>query len=90
MSAEPAPRRRQPRMPIHVRREQVLDAALRLITNVGYGALTMEAVAREAGLSKPVVYNAFPGRTALLSALLAREEGRALGALAEAMPPRPV
>lgn len=76
-------------MPIEVRREQALDAALRLITDEGYGALTMEGVARAAGLSKPVVYNAYPGRTALLAALLAREEQRALGALAAAMPPRP-
>lgn len=79
--------RRQPRMPIEVRRQQVLDAALRLITEHGYGAVTMEAVAREANLAKPVVYNAYPGRTALLSALLEREERRAFRTLAEAIRP---
>jgi AcrR family transcriptional regulator len=80
--------RRQPRMPIEVRREQVLDAALRLITEHGYGATSMEAIAREAGLAKPVVYNAYPGRGPLLQALLKREEARAFKALADAMPPR--
>ena len=83
-----ASRQRQPRMPIEVRREQVLDAALRLITEHGYGATTMEAIARDAGLSKPVVYNAYPGRGPLLQALLEREEARAFKALADAMPPR--
>lgn len=78
---------RQPRMPIEVRRQQVLDVALRLITEHGYGAVTMEAVAREANLAKPVVYNAYPGRAALLSALLEREERSAFRALAEAVRP---
>ena len=73
-------------MPIEVRREQVLDAALRLITQHGYDAVTMEAIAREARLAKPVVYNAYPGRGPLLQALLEREESRGLTALADAMP----
>jgi AcrR family transcriptional regulator len=85
MPAEAA--RRQPRMPIEVRRQQVLDVALRLINEHGYGAVTMEAVAREANLAKPVVYNAYPGRAALLSGLLEREERRAFRALAEAIGP---
>ena len=75
-------------MPIEVRREQVLDAALRLIYRDGYGAVTMEAVAREANIAKPVVYNAYPGRSALLYALLDREERKALGTLAAALPLR--
>lgn len=73
-------------MRLEVRREQVLDAALRLVAESGYGAATMEAVAREAQLAKPRVYAAYPGRGALLMALLVREEKRSLSALAEAMP----
>ena len=72
-------------MPIEERREQVLDAALRLISDHGYRAASMEGIAREAGIAKPVVYEAFPGRGALLRALLEREEARAWGALAEAL-----
>ena len=63
----------------------MLDAALRLISNRGYGAASMEGIARECGIAKPVVYEAFAGRGALLRALLEREEGRAFGALAEAL-----
>jgi AcrR family transcriptional regulator len=77
-------------MPIEVRRRQVLDAALGLITEHGYGAATMEAIAREADLAKPVVYNAYPGLGPLLHALLEREEQSALKTLAEAMPAQPV
>lgn len=79
-------RQRQPRMPLDVRREQVLDAALRLIMRQGYAAATMEAVAREAQLAKPRVYSAYPGRGPLLLALLEREQQRVIAALAEAMP----
>lgn len=76
-------------MPIEVRREQALDAALRLITERGYGSLTMEAIARAADLAKPVLYNAYPDLGALLLALLTREQVRALSALAAAMPQQP-
>jgi AcrR family transcriptional regulator len=72
-----------------VRREHVLDAALRLITRDGYGAVTMEAVAREADLAKPSVYNAYPGLGPLLQALLEREEARGLAALFDATPALP-
>jgi AcrR family transcriptional regulator len=72
-------------MPIEVRREQVLDAALRLIDREGYAAATMEAIARESDLAKPVVYNAYPGRAKLLFALLDREEAKGRQALAESM-----
>lgn len=90
--SEPSPptrqgrRPRQPRMPIEVRREQVLDAALRLITRHGYPAATMEAIAREAQLAKPRIYSAYPGRGPLLLALLEREQQRTITALADAMP----
>ena len=91
MSATSTPadpgRTRQPRMPIEVRREQVLDVALKLIVEKGYAAATMEAVAREADLAKPRVYSAYPGRGPLLRALLEREERRVVATLAEAMPP---
>lgn len=73
-------------MPIETRREQVLDAALRLIITHGYAGTSMEAIAREAGLSKPVVYNAYPRLGELLRALLDRERTRAFGALRQALP----
>jgi AcrR family transcriptional regulator len=68
-------------MPIEVRREQVLDAALRIICERGYAAANMEAIARETGVAKTVVYEAYGTRERLLRALLEREEGQLLAAL---------
>src|SRR5919112_1658385 len=78
-----------PRMPPAERREQLLDAALELIAEQGYGGISMEAIARRAGVTKPVVYDLFGNRGELLMALLAREEARALALLAEVMPSAP-
>jgi AcrR family transcriptional regulator len=81
-----AKRPRKPRMLIEVRREEVLDAALRLLHRGGYQAVSMEAVSREADLAKPRVYAAYPGVEPLLLALVERERGRAIASLTEAMP----
>ncbi len=95
MSAKPAakgsgtkstPRRYAPRMPAAERRDQLLDATLKLIADQGYEAVSMEAVARQAGVTKPVVYDLFGSLTDLLEALIEREEERALLQLAELMP----
>ena len=76
-------------MPPAERREQLLDAALDLIAEQGYGGISMEAIARRAGVTKPVVYDLFGNRGELLTALLRREEERALALLAEVMPSEP-
>ena len=46
----------------------------------------MEGIARQAGVTKPVVYDLFGSLADLLEALLEREEERALNQLAELMP----
>jgi AcrR family transcriptional regulator len=79
-------RRYAPRLPPEERRTQLLDAALKLIADQGYEAVSMEAVARAAGVTKPVVYDLYGSLTDLLDALLEREEERALLQLAELMP----
>jgi AcrR family transcriptional regulator len=73
-------------MPVGQRREAILDAALHIAATAGFTAVTMEAVAREAGVTKPVVYELFPQRGALQQALLEREEQRALAGLRAVMP----
>ena len=88
-SSRTSRRRYAPRVPAGERREQVLDAGLALIERDGYGAVTMEAVAREIGVTKPVVYDVFDNRGELLRALLEREEQRAFAVLATVIPALP-
>lgn len=86
------PRRRRPyaaRVPVEVRREQLLDAALTIIVRDGYDAISIDAIAREAGVTRPVVYGVYDGLRPLLEALLDRQQARALAQLSEALPERP-
>ena len=73
------------RVPADVRREQLLDAAIAVIVRDGYAGVSVEAIAREAGVTRPVVYGVFAGLTPLLTALLDRQEARALAQLEQAM-----
>ena len=80
-TTDAAPRRRRryaPRLPADERREQLLDAALSVLVREGYGNVTIEAIAREADVTRPVVYSAFDGLEPLLHALLDRTEKRGL------------
>jgi AcrR family transcriptional regulator len=61
------------------RRPEVLDAALKLFLESGYDGTSMQAVADEAGVTKPVVYACFNSKDQLFRALLAREEERIVG-----------
>jgi AcrR family transcriptional regulator len=81
-----SPRSYAPRLAPDERRTQLLDAALALIIEQGYEGVSMDAIARRAGVSKPVVYDAFGSREAFFGSLLEREESRALAAIAAAMP----
>ncbi|MDP9189787.1 MAG: TetR/AcrR family transcriptional regulator, partial [Actinomycetota bacterium] len=60
------------------RRPQVLDAALKLFLKGGYEGTSMDAVARAAGVTKPVVYACYASKDELFRSLLAREEERIL------------
>ncbi|AHH96588.1 TetR/AcrR family transcriptional regulator [Kutzneria albida] len=77
-----------PRVPAEQRRTQVLDAALHLVVTSGHQAVTMEAVAEQAGVTKPVVYGVFASRADLLQALLHREQEQALAQLLAILPAR--
>jgi|SRR5699024_450980 len=58
------------RMPRAQRRAQLLEAALSVFVAKGYHAAAMEDIAAEAGVSKPVLYQHFPGKLELYLALL--------------------
>jgi AcrR family transcriptional regulator len=77
------------RVPRSERTSQLLDVALELMVERGYGGVTMSAVAEAAGVSKPIVYRSYPNRAALLVALLRREQKRAERKLDEAVPSDP-
>jgi len=61
-------------MPPEQRREQLVDAALSVILELGYGGVSIEAIARAAGVTRPVIYDHFPNLGTLLHALVEREE----------------
>ena len=67
------------------RREQLLDVTRDLVVDQGFAAVSMEAVARNAGITRPVVYGHFPELGALLDAMLERESSRALTQLADVL-----
>jgi AcrR family transcriptional regulator len=68
------------------RREQLLDATKAIVDERGFHAVSIEAVARAAGVSRPIVYGHFHDLKGLLEALVEREGERALGQLAEVLP----
>lgn len=58
------------RLPRSVRRAQLLDAAQSVFASAGYHAAAMDDIAERAGVSKPVLYQHFPGKLDLYLALL--------------------
>jgi AcrR family transcriptional regulator len=52
------------------RRAQLLDAARHVFGSVGFHSASMEAVARRANVSKPVLYDHFPSKRDLYVALI--------------------
>lgn len=57
------------------RPDEVLDAAQALFGSQGYGATSVETIARRAGISKGAVYLYFPSKLAILEGLVARAIG---------------
>ena len=88
-AASPSRRAYAPRLAPEARREQLLDAALGLALDRGFHAVSIDAVARQAGVTRPVVYGIFADRAAMLAALVDRAERRAMAQLAPALPPVP-
>ena len=89
VEATQARRRYAPRMPPAERREQLIDAALAVILEQGYSGVSIEAIAREAGVTRPVVYDHFPNLGRLLHALVEREERISLEQLEQVVPDEP-
>ena len=73
-------------MSAEARREQLLDAAKAVVAEHGFHGVSIEAVARGAGVTRPIVYRHFRDLGALLDALIERETLRALVQLQEVLP----
>ena len=70
MTATPQARSASPRLPRQARRRQLLGAAQEVFVAQGYHAAAMDEIAERAGVSKPVLYQHFPGKLELYLALL--------------------
>ncbi|WP_024794989.1 TetR/AcrR family transcriptional regulator [Tomitella biformata] len=81
------PRRKYaPRLTPELRRAQLLDAAFEVAGREGFHQLSMEAVAAQADVGKPVLYTVFRTRTDLVAALLDRERERAVVQVLQTLP----
>jgi AcrR family transcriptional regulator len=68
------------------RREQILDVTKAMVGERGFHSVSIDAVARRAGITRPVVYGHFENKPGLLRALVEREGARAVGQLMELLP----
>jgi len=73
VTIEKGARRDPKRMGSELRRDQLLDAAARLIVVQGFLPLPIEGLARSAEVSKALIYVHFPTQYDLANAILARE-----------------
>ncbi|MDP9102132.1 MAG: TetR/AcrR family transcriptional regulator [Actinomycetota bacterium] len=89
VAATPTRRPYAPRMAPADRREQLLDAACTLALTSSFHQVTVDGVARAAGVTRPVVYSQFADRNELLLAMVDRAERRALDQLTRVLPAVP-
>ena len=67
-------------------RPLVLDAALPLFGREGYDAVSMQAIADAAEVSKPVLYSCFVSKEELFEALVRREDRRLWDLVEDSVP----
>ena len=75
-----------PRLTGPQRREQILDVTKALAGERGFHAISIDAVARRAGITRPVVYTHFDDLAGLLRAMVDREGARAVQQLMGLIP----
>ncbi|WP_243789822.1 TetR/AcrR family transcriptional regulator [Saccharopolyspora gloriosae] len=77
------------RLPRDARRAQLLTAAQHVFVTNGYHAAAMDDIAEHAGVSKPVLYQHFPGKLELYLALLEMHGGELVRRVREAIETTP-
>ncbi|MBM7083311.1 TetR/AcrR family transcriptional regulator [Micromonospora sp. WMMD734] len=75
------------RLPRAVREQQMLDAAVKVFSRRGFHAASMDEIAEDAGISKPMVYAYLGTKEELFVACLHRETARMMLAIAGAAAP---
>ena len=73
------------RLPRPARRKQLLGAAQQVFVAQGYHAAAMDDIAERAGVSKPVLYQHFPGKLELYLALLDQHAEHLVAKVREAL-----
>jgi AcrR family transcriptional regulator len=70
-------------MTASARRDQLLDVTTKLVGERGFHGVSIEQVARSAGITRAVVYQHFGDLQTLLEAVIQRETSRALAQVSE-------
>ncbi len=78
LASEPVVRRPRVRMSGQQRREQLIGVGRTLFARKGYEAVSVEEIASEAAVSKPVIYEHFGGKEGLYAVIVDREMNRLL------------
>lgn len=78
------PKRQQNRI---LRERRILDAALVVFSQKGFVSASMDDIAAEAGLTKPTLYQYFPSKDELFTAMMTEERDHMLESFE--YPPRP-
>jgi AcrR family transcriptional regulator len=63
------------------RQAEILDRAAELVAESGLANLTMKRLAERVGFTEPAIYRHFPGKRALVRAMIERFSGRLLGTI---------
>jgi len=72
------------------RRDKLLDEAMRLFAEYGYGALSLETIARQAHVSLRTIYRQFGGKAQVFGAVIRRVSDEFAASLSEAELQRPI
>ena len=72
------------RIPRAIREQQMLDSAISVFADLGYRSASMDTIARDANISKPMLYLYYGSKEELFSACVARESGRLIEGLTSA------
>src|ERR1700688_1015899 len=75
--------RMAPKVPRGGSRDAIVEAAVRLFLQRGFGSVSMDELAEAAGVARRTLYNQFPGKEEIFREMLLRVSGQ----LEDAFPP---